>query len=245
MSHAPRSLSPAASAPRITSERRLGADQDASAPARMREPIPPRSSELSGPQPRASEASGPLPRASEASGPPSRASDEMVALYYDTLRNLAASTLSRSASARSLPPTALVHEAWLRLCRDAPRGWESQRHFLGVATRAMREILIERERARRALRRGGGWARIELEESTAAVDPRAPDWIALAEALERLESHDARKSEVVHLRFFAGLTIDETARALGVSTATVERDWEFAKAWLHRELAGRALEDLP
>lgn len=169
-------------------------------------------------------------------GDDERASDEWVAVYYDTLRNLAASTLSRSRASRSLPPTALVHEAWLRLTRDAPHGWESQRHFLGVATRVMREILIERERARRALRRGGGWARIELEEKTAAVEARPPDWIALAEALSRLEAHDARKAEVVHLRFFAGLTIDETARALGVSTATVERDWEFAKAWLHRDL---------
>jgi RNA polymerase sigma factor (TIGR02999 family) len=179
------------------------------------------------------------PRTDDGARASSRASAEMVAVFYDTLRSLAASTLSRSASARSLPPTALVHEAWLRLCRDAPAAWESRRHFLGVATRAMREILIERERARRALRRGGGWERVELDESTAAVDARAPDWIALAETLERLEARDPRKSEVVHLRFFAGLTIEETARALDVSTATVERDWEFAKAWLHRELAGR------
>jgi RNA polymerase sigma factor (TIGR02999 family) len=175
----------------------------------------------------------------EAARASSRASAEMVAVFYETLRTLAASMLSRSASARSLPPTALVHETWLRLCRDAPATWESRRHFLGVASRAMREILIERERARRALRRGGGWARVELDEGTAAVDSRAPDWIALSESLARLEEQHARKSEVVHLRFFAGLTIDETARALDVSAATVERDWEYAKAWLHRDLAGR------
>jgi len=168
-----------------------------------------------------------------------RASDELVAIYYDTLRNLAAGALSRSAGARSLAPTALVHEVWMRLTRDGAQGWESQRHFLGVATRVMREILIERERARRALRRGGAWERIDLEDTAASIDERAPDWIALSEALVRLEERDPRKSEVVHLRFFAGLTIEETARALEISTATVERDWEFAKAWLHRELSAR------
>lgn len=171
-----------------------------------------------------------------AAGRAARASDEFVAVYYDTLRSLAASTLSRTRDARSLPPTALVHEAWLRLVKDAPEGWESQRHFLGVATRVMREILIERQRSRGALRRGGSWARVELQEGLASVESDAPDWLALTQALARLEQHDARKAEVVNLRFFAGLTIEDTARALAVSTATVERDWEFAKAWLHREL---------
>jgi RNA polymerase sigma factor (TIGR02999 family) len=167
---------------------------------------------------------------------PALASDELIAHLYDTLRELAASTLSRSPVARSLAPTALVHEAWLRLFGNQPPSWENRRHFLGVATRAMRELLTERARARRTLRRGGGWVRVELDEGAAAVDSHAPDWVALSEALERLELYDARKSEVIHLRFFAGLTIEETARALDVSTATVERDWEFAKAWLHREL---------
>ncbi len=164
------------------------------------------------------------------------ATGELMALVYDDLRRLADRYLSREGRAQTLQPTALVHEAYLRLVRS-DQHWQSRAHFFGAAARAIRRILLDRARARRSELRGGGRARLPIEAARDVTvgGPRL-DFLMLDEALERLARLDEGKARVVELRFFGGLSVEETAEVLGTSASTVARDWRFARVWLHREL---------
>jgi RNA polymerase sigma factor (TIGR02999 family) len=166
-----------------------------------------------------------------------KAAAELLPLLYEELRKLAASNMAREVSTQTLQPTALVHEAYLRLVGGADVKWDGRGHFFGAAARAMRRILVERARARGAIKRGGDRDRVLLSEDAFATEPDAENLLPLDEALDKLEKLDARKAEVVMMRYFAGLSIEETAAAIGVSLATVKNDWAFARAWLHRELS--------
>jgi RNA polymerase sigma factor (TIGR02999 family) len=137
----------------------------------------------------------------------------------------------------TLQPTALVHEAYLRLVGNAEVQWNSRGHFFGAAAQAMRRILVEAARTRKQLKRGGGRSRVELDDAMAAFDPEEVDHEELDKALTRLESKDPRKAQVVMLRYFAGLGVEDTAEALAISPATVKNDWAYAKAWLFKELS--------
>ena len=164
--------------------------------------------------------------------------DELAPLVYDELRRLAAVYMRRERPGQTLQATALVHEAYLRLAGpNTP--WNDRRHFIGIAARAMRQILVERSRARGAAKRWGALDRVSLHESLAGA--AAPDDVlpALDEALEQLEKIDPEQARIVELRFFAGLTVEETADVLGLSPATVKRRWSLARAWLFRELSTR------
>jgi len=160
--------------------------------------------------------------------------DELLPLIYDDLRRLAAR--GRGAAAATLRPTALVHEAYLRF--QAQGGsFEDRTHFFAAAALAMRRLLVDHARARARLKRGGGELRIDLDEELPGGHGPADDVLALDQALERLGAQDERKARIVQLRFFAGLTYEETAEVVGLSPATVGRELRFAKAWLARELA--------
>lgn len=164
-----------------------------------------------------------------------QAGDKLLPLVYDELRRLAASKLAREAPGQTLQPTALVHEAWLRLGGDAQPSWQGRRHFLGAAAEAMRRILVDRARHRGAARHGGGWQRIDLPDGNEPVDPgiEADERVlALHEALERLATQSPQKAELVKLRYFVGLSIEEAAAALEISVPTANRWWAFARAWL-------------
>ena len=165
-----------------------------------------------------------------------RAAEELVPLVYDELRGLARQQMAQETPGQTLQPTALVHEAYVRLV-GADIGWQSRGHFFAAAARAMRQILVNRAHKRRALKHGGGRLRVELAQiELVAQEPRPEMMIALDEALERLQSVDHRKAEIVMLRYFSGLTIEETAQALGISPTTVKDDWHFARTWLYREM---------
>jgi RNA polymerase sigma factor (TIGR02999 family) len=165
-----------------------------------------------------------------------KAADELLPLVYRELRRLAAAKLARERAEQTLQATDLVHEAYLRLVGGgAERSWDNRRHFFAAAAEAMRRILIERARRRQAARHGGGRRRIELDEGLAVQEPR-DDLLALDEALTRLAEKQPIKAELVKLRFFAGLTTPEAAQALGISLATAERHWTFARTWLYAEL---------
>ena len=166
--------------------------------------------------------------------------DELFPLVYAELRRIAAREMRREKPGRTLQTTALVHEAYLRLLKDASLSFENRAHFLGIAARAMREILIEHARARVARKRGGGAERLTLDDLLAPVPSPSIDVLALDEALQRLARLDERHARVVELRYFGGLTVEETAAALGLSPATVKRAWTLSRAWLYRELTGTA-----
>ena len=156
---------------------------------------------------------------------------------YDELRKLARARLARERQPhQTLQPTALVHEAYLRLMKDNPERWQNRAHFCAIAAHSMRQILIEKARARGALKRGGAQPRVTLDESLVAGAEPSVDLIALDRALERLEAIDPEQARLVELRFFGGLTVEETAEALDISPATVKRHWTVARAWLAREL---------
>ncbi len=175
----------------------------------------------------------------ELSGGDEQAAARLLPLVYDELRALAGSFFARQTPGHTLQPTALVHEAYLKLAGSEGVGWESRAHFFAVAARAMRQVLMNYARDKAAAKRGGGgWERITLDE---AVTPpgsaeREIDLLALDEALERLNTLSDRQARAIELRFFGGLTIAEAAHVLGVGTTTVEDDWHLAKAWLAREL---------
>ncbi len=162
----------------------------------------------------------------------------LVPLVYDELRRLAASYLRRERPGQTLQPTALVHDAYLRLLKDSQLSWQNRAHFFGIAARSMREILIERARARGAAKRGGDQVRVTFDPGLIVAAPDGIDVEALDDALTRLAALDADLARVVEVRFFGGLSIEEAAEALGVSPATVKRRWTLAKAWLARELGG-------
>lgn len=163
----------------------------------------------------------------------------LMPLVYNELRRLAQSYLRRERRDHTLQPTALVHEAYLRLVDQNRVEWQNRTHFYGVAAQVMRRILIDHARAHASEKRGGHGARLSLEEAAILPQERAADLLALDEALKQLTDTDERKGRVVELRFFGGLSVKETAEVLGVHTATVERDWVVAKAWLYRELDRR------
>jgi RNA polymerase sigma factor (TIGR02999 family) len=167
----------------------------------------------------------------------SQDADALTPLVYDELRRIAAAYMRRERPGQTLQATALVHEAYMRLAKAGTPPWQDQKHFVGIAARSMRQILVERARARGALKRWAGLNRVSLSDSLAvATDPETM-LPALDEALTRLEKIDAEQARIVELRFFAGLSIEETADAIGVSPATLKRRWSLARAWLFRELA--------
>jgi RNA polymerase sigma factor (TIGR02999 family) len=170
-----------------------------------------------------------------------RASEQLLPLVYDELRRLAARRMAQESPGQTLEATALVHEAYLRLV-DAEQlpEWNSKGHFFAAAAEAMRRILVERARHKRCQKAGGGAQRQELDEVELTVAGPDLDLLALNEALEKLERQDPRKAELVKLRFFAGLTIEEAAAALGVSTSTADNDWAYARCWLRLEMEGPA-----
>lgn len=165
--------------------------------------------------------------------------DALLSEAYAELRRIAGAYMRRERPGQTLQPTALVHEAYVRLARQHPR-FENRAHFCAIAARAMRQILVERARARHADKRGGGAIRITLDDQLGAAAPAAEvDLVAVDEALTRLAAIDQRQARIVELRFFAGLNVEETAAALELSPATVKRDWSVARAWLARELQRR------
>jgi RNA polymerase sigma factor (TIGR02999 family) len=161
-----------------------------------------------------------------------RAADKLLPLVYDEFRALA----RHYRANHTLQPTALVHEAYMKLVDQTRVDWQGRSHFFAVAAQAMRRILVDHARARQRDKRGGGRARVVLDEAVALSPQKDEDVLALDEALERLAKLDARQAKVVELRFFGGMNVEEVAAALGVSKRTVEGDWTFARAWLSREL---------
>lgn len=167
-----------------------------------------------------------------------QATDELFPIVYDELRELAERFMRDESKAKTMQATALVHEAYMRLVGPNQTPWENRAHFFGAAARAIRRILTDHARERNRLKRGGGVAAVALDEAlVVASDAATFDFVGLDAALARLALLDEQKARVVELRFFAGLTVEQTALALGVSPSTVARDWQFARVWLHRELA--------
>ena len=170
----------------------------------------------------------------------------LLAQVYAELRQLARAKMSREQPGHTLQPTALVHEAWLRLGCGPEEGsaggrrFENRAHFFGAAAEAMRRILIERARRKLAAKHGANAEHVDVDDiEIAAPTPKDDELLAVHEALDALDAHDARKAELVKLRYFAGLTIEEAAEVLGVSAPTAKRDWAYARAWLHREIQTR------
>ncbi|HEX3248779.1 MAG TPA: sigma-70 family RNA polymerase sigma factor [Pyrinomonadaceae bacterium] len=162
--------------------------------------------------------------------------EKLIASVYQELRRMADNYLRGEDSGHSLQPTALVHEAYLRLIDQTKVEWHNRAHFFGVAAQMMRRILIDHAKAKHRLKRGGTAIRVMLDENANFTHERAAELIALDEALQTLAVMDQRKSRIVELRYFGGLSVEETAQVLGVSDKTVMRDWNLAKAWLYREL---------
>jgi RNA polymerase sigma factor (TIGR02999 family) len=175
-----------------------------------------------------------------AAGDPQAAS-QLLPLVYDELRQLAAHRLAQQTAGQTLQPTALVHEAYLRLVGD-PEGhdWDSRGHFFAAAAEAMRRILVEQARRKGRRKRGGGLSRLDLDAEQVAAPAVREDLLALDEALSKLSAVDAQAAQLVELRYFAGLAIPEAARVLGVSPRTADRLWAFARVWLLREVGGAA-----
>ena len=164
------------------------------------------------------------------------AAEELLPLVYDELRRLAARKLAHEAPGQTLQPTALVHEAWLRLAGSENQNFSGRAHFLGAAAEAMRRILIDRARRKHRVRHGYGLARVDLDQVDLAMDTEADTLLRVDEALARLAAEDPIKAELVKLRFFVGLSIPEAGRALGFSESTAKRHWNYARAWLYEEL---------
>jgi len=161
-----------------------------------------------------------------------RAADELLPLVYDQLRELAARKMAHEAPGQTLQPTALVHEAWLRLVGNQSVQWEGRAHFFAAAAEAMRRILINNARRKRALRHGGGQQRVDIDAIEVATTAKDQEMLAVDEALEKLATHDRAKAELVKLLYFVGLTIPEAASILGISEPTAKRHWAYARAWL-------------
>jgi RNA polymerase sigma factor (TIGR02999 family) len=166
-----------------------------------------------------------------------KAPEQLLPLVYDELRKLAAQRLARESPGQTLQATALVHEAYLRLIGSESPSWNSQGHFFSAAAEAMRRILIESARRKRALKNGGGLSRVELSEVDVPDEGLSPDVLAVDEALSRLAAEDPTKAELVKLRYFGGLSVEDAGRVLGISRATADRYWAFARVWLYSELS--------
>jgi RNA polymerase sigma factor (TIGR02999 family) len=164
-----------------------------------------------------------------------QAAGELLPLVYAELRKLAAAKMANESPNQTLQPTALVHEAWLRLTGNENVKWEGRAHFFGAAAEAMRRILIDNARRKHALRHGGGQQRLDIQEIEVAATTKDEELLALNEALEQFARHDPRKAELVKLRYFAGLTIEETAQILSISIPTAKRWWAYARAWLFKQ----------
>jgi RNA polymerase sigma factor (TIGR02999 family) len=177
-----------------------------------------------------------------AAGDPA-ATDELIPIVYDELRRLAARHIGRESPAAELEPTALVHEAWLRLAGSADGPWENRAHFFGAAAEAMRRILIDRARSRKRIRHGGDVRVFYLDSRDALDERRAEELFDLDEALKLLESRDPQKAQLVKLKFFVGLTTAGAADVLGIPLRTAERAWAYARAWLYRQIAENAGEN--
>lgn len=165
-----------------------------------------------------------------------KAANQLVPLVYAELRRLAAHYLRGERPDHTLQPTALVNEAYLQLIDQKANRWQNRAHFIGVAAQLMRRILVDHARAHRANKRGGQDVKVPLDEALVVSQQRSEELLALDEALQRLAAEDPQQSRIVELRFFGGLSVEETAEVMGISTATVKRDWSVARAWLYREL---------
>jgi RNA polymerase sigma factor (TIGR02999 family) len=171
------------------------------------------------------------------SGDPA-AADQLLPLVYAELRRLAAVKMAEQPEGHTLQPTALVHEAYLRLIGGEDKQWQNSRHFLAAAAEAMRHILVDTARRKRRLKRGGDWQRLDLDHLELATDAQPEVLLEVHEALEEFSRYHAEKAELVKLRFFGGLTLPAAAEAMGWSLATAKRHWAFARAWLFRRIAG-------
>ena len=165
-----------------------------------------------------------------------QATDELLPLVYEELRKLAARKMARESPGHTLQPTALVHEAWLRLAGDESQRWDGRGHFFAAAAEAMRRILIEHARKKNAVKRGVDFERVNFENLDVGILAEGEDFLLLNDALEKLEREDPDAAKVVKLRFFAGLTNEEAGKVLGVTDRTAKRYWTFARAWLFQEL---------
>jgi RNA polymerase sigma factor (TIGR02999 family) len=166
-----------------------------------------------------------------------QAAAELLPLVYDELRLLAAQKLSHRSPGQTLQPTALVHEAYLRIAGDSNVSWEGRQHFFFAAARAMRDILVEQARRKAGPKRGGDRRRQELDDACAVLEPPSDDVLAIHEALGELEGRDPLKAQIVLLRYFVGLTMDETAAILGLAERTLDRHWRYIRAWLLKRLS--------
>jgi len=170
------------------------------------------------------------------SGGDRASADVLLTLVYDELRKIAAQYLRKENSGHTLQPTALVHEAYMKLVDISDINWQDRAHFFAVSANVMRHILVDHARAKLAEKRGGDAQRIELDDAISLSNEPNVDLLAVDEALNELANFDEQQSRIVELRFFGGLTIEETAHVVGISPATVKREWAMAKAWLHRKL---------
>jgi len=168
-----------------------------------------------------------------------QARDKLMSVVYDELRRMARRYMSSENPGHTLQPTALVHDAYLRLVDQSLVKWQNRAHFFGVAAQVIRHVLVDHARERHALKRGGASFKVTLTEDVIAAEQVDLDLVGLDDALQRLTALDSRQGRIVELRFFGGLSIEETAAVLNVSPATVKREWIMARAWLNRELAIR------
>jgi RNA polymerase sigma factor (TIGR02999 family) len=168
-----------------------------------------------------------------------KAAEELLPLVYEELRRLAAHKMAGEAPGHTLQPTALVHEAWLRLAGSQPGRWQNRAHFFGAAGEAMRRILVEHARRKQSLKRGGGAEHVPLNEAALVLAAPPEEVLAVHEALDNLAREDATAAELVKLRYFVGMTMPEAASALGLALRTAELRWTYARVWLRREIRGR------
>lgn len=164
---------------------------------------------------------------------------ELLPLVYGELRKLANHKMAAESPGHTLQPTALVHEAWLRLVGSNPQGWQSRAHFFGAAAEAMRRILVDHARRKHSQKRGGGVGHEELNESALVLNAPPDEILAVNDALDQLAQQDASAAELVKLRYFVGMTMEEAAAAMGLAPRTAERTWTYARAWLRREIQKR------
>ncbi len=161
----------------------------------------------------------------------------LLELLYDELHQLAGGYLARERPDHTLQPTALVHEAYLKLIDGSSVDWNDRQHFFATAARAMRNLLVDHARGKKRAKRGGGWKRVEIDPAITNEDDEAIDLVELDRALDKLREHSERQARIVELRYFAGLSVDQVADVTGLSERTVARDWRFARAWLFKELS--------